>query len=641
MPQKRGARAKSLILLLLVGAALSFAAPLGAAPRPAGAGVPPAPVSLQAAFAAAAREFGVPESLLLAVSYNVSRWEHHNGAPSTWGGYGVMHLRHLDVAPAFDGKGDGATRAGRIDPNDPSLHTLDAAAKLLGLSIDVLKRDPAQNIRGGAALLAQYAIDTVGAKPASVADWYGAVARYSGAHDAAVARDFAEAVYATIQRGAARTTSDGQQVALAAANVTPNRSTAGPIAPQSHKGAGLECPAGLDCEFIPAAYTPNNPADPTDYGNYDLAARPYDGLKIRYIVIHDTEVDYNTTLQIFQNPLNYVSSHYVIRAADGHIAQMVENKNVAWHAGNWYVNGHAIGLEHEGIAIEGATWYSEQMYRASASLVRYLARRYHVPLDRAHIVGHDDIPGPLPVNQPAMHWDPGPFWDWAHYMDLLGTPIKASGGDSRIVTINPDFESNRQPLTYCYAANDCREVPAQPSNFVYLRTAPSADAPFVADPYIGDDPTRASNWANKAVTGQQFYRVDRQGDWDAIYFSGQKAWFYNPHRKNTVRGSGMLITPKRGRASIPVYGRAYPEAAVYPPGTAPQSIVPIYEMPAGQIYVAAQRVKGDYYWAPTYAPVLEGSDHVVVRGETKYYQIYFNHRFAFVMASDVDVLAEP
>jgi hypothetical protein len=31
---------------------------------------------------------------------------------------------------------------------------------------------------------------------------------------------------------------------------------------------------------------------------------------------------------------------------------------------------------------------------------------------------------------------------------------------------------------------------------------------------------------------------------------------------------------------------------------------------------------------------------VVVRGETSYYQIYFNHRFAFVMASDVDVLAE-
>jgi N-acetyl-anhydromuramyl-L-alanine amidase AmpD len=642
MRQKRGIRRWGLLLLLLFAAALCWVAPLGAAPRQASAGsFAHAPNSLQAAFAAAAREFGVPERVLLAVSYNVSRWEQHGGAPSTWGGYGVMHLRHLDAAPRIDGKGDGVVRTPRIDPSHPALHTLDTAAKLLGLSPDVLKRDVVQNIRGGAALLAQYAHEITGTQPANEADWYGAVAKYSGSQDAAVALDFANAVYTTIQQGAARTTSAGQQVALAPANVAPNRSTAAPLNLRpSKKGVGLECPDKLDCEFIPAAYSLNNPADLSDYGNYDLANRPYDGLKIRYVVIHDTEVDYNTTLQIFQNPLNYVSSHYVLRASDGHIAQMVENKNVAWHAGNWYVNGHAIGLEHEGFAIEGATWYSEQMYRASAKLVRYLAEKYHIPLDRAHIVGHDDIPGPTPPFQAGMHWDPGPFWDWAHYMDLIGAPIKRSGDDgSRVVTINPDFETNRQPLTYCYTADDCREVPAQPSNFVYLHTAPSLDAPYVSNPYIDDEPTHANNWANKAVTGQQFYRAGHQGDWDAIYFSGQVAWFYNPHRKNTVRGSGMLITPKAGRVSIPVYGRAYPEAAAYPSGTTPQSIVPIYEMPAGQIYVAAQRIKGDYYWAPTYAPTLEESDHVVVGGETKYYQIFFNHRFAFVMASDVDVIA--
>ena len=44
------------------------------------------PTSLQSAFSAASREFGVPESLLLSVSYNVSRWEHHAGAPSTQAG---------------------------------------------------------------------------------------------------------------------------------------------------------------------------------------------------------------------------------------------------------------------------------------------------------------------------------------------------------------------------------------------------------------------------------------------------------------------------------------------------------------------------------------------------------------------------
>src|SRR5204862_448465 len=106
--------------------------------------------------------------------------------------------------------------------------------------------------------------------------------------------------------------------------------------------SGVECPNRLDCEFVPAAYTPNSSTDPSDYGDYDLANRPDDGLDVRYIVIHDTEVDFATTLQIFQNPLSYVSAHYVVRSSDGHIAQMVATKNVAWHAGNWYVNGHAI-----------------------------------------------------------------------------------------------------------------------------------------------------------------------------------------------------------------------------------------------------------------------------------------------------------
>src|SRR4029077_18157635 len=49
------------------------------------------PGALQQTFSAAAREFGVPESVLLAVSYNESRWESHVG-PSTSGGYGVMTL---------------------------------------------------------------------------------------------------------------------------------------------------------------------------------------------------------------------------------------------------------------------------------------------------------------------------------------------------------------------------------------------------------------------------------------------------------------------------------------------------------------------------------------------------------------------
>src|SRR5919108_4929891 len=107
MPHRRGLRWWAPLLLLL---SLCLITPLAAAPTartdtPAPAAQTGA-ISLQDAFAAAAREFGVPESVLLAVSYNVSRWELHGGAPSTSGGYGPMHLTDVDVARKFDGRGD-------------------------------------------------------------------------------------------------------------------------------------------------------------------------------------------------------------------------------------------------------------------------------------------------------------------------------------------------------------------------------------------------------------------------------------------------------------------------------------------------------------------------------------------------------
>lgn len=76
--------------------------------------------------------------------------------------------------------------------------------------------------------------------------------------------------------------------------------------------SAAECPPSLHCDFVPAAYQQNS-SDPGDYGNYDLANRPSDGDVIRYIVIHDTEVSFDNTVAEFQNPLAYVSAHYVTR----------------------------------------------------------------------------------------------------------------------------------------------------------------------------------------------------------------------------------------------------------------------------------------------------------------------------------------
>jgi N-acetyl-anhydromuramyl-L-alanine amidase AmpD len=171
--------------------------------------------------------------------------------------------------------------------------------------------------------------------------------------------------------------------------------------------AAVECPRSLSCELVSAAYQQNT-ADPGDYGNYDLANRPDDRLAVRYVVLHDTEVSYDATLAIFQNSLSYVSAHYVTRSADGRVAQMVATRNVAWHAGNWWINTHSVGIENEGFALEGNTWFTHDLYRSLAKLTRYTAGRYGIPLDRAHIIGHDDVPGPTRRSRPACTGIPAP-----------------------------------------------------------------------------------------------------------------------------------------------------------------------------------------------------------------------------------------
>jgi hypothetical protein len=46
--------------------------------------------------------------------------------------------------------------AGEQDYSAPSLRTIDVAADLIDVDAAVLRSDPAQNIRGGAALLASW-----------------------------------------------------------------------------------------------------------------------------------------------------------------------------------------------------------------------------------------------------------------------------------------------------------------------------------------------------------------------------------------------------------------------------------------------------------------------------------------------------
>jgi N-acetyl-anhydromuramyl-L-alanine amidase AmpD len=597
----------------------------------------PVPTPRQQAFADAAKAYHVPEKLLLAVSYLESRWDANQGRPSVGAGYGPMHLTDGTLTSSgehFSGgdedpRGDAARPALRpkataaASAASPDGRMLQQAAGLTGADADTLRTDPTANIRGGAALLAGYQHDLGKPLSADPAAWYQATVRYGGT------AWFAGQVYDVMRTGESRTTDDGQRVTLAA---TPGIKPAGADADDPR----TECPPGLGCEWVPAPYQQLDPGDPTSYGNHDLGDRPK-SQQIRYIVIHDTEADWATTLKLAQDP-TYLAWHYSVRSDDGHIVQHVRNKDVGWHAGNWDINARSIGIEHEGFLAQGGSWYTEAMYRSSAALVRYLTRKYDIPVDRAHILGHDNVPGITPANVEGMHEDPGPYWDWAHYFALLGHPLHATAGPrSGMVTILPDYDKNVVPYTGCDDSAPSAPCPAHGGGSIMLRTAPSDDAPLVKDigkhPPNGDATMSVYDHSARAATGQTYAVAGRQGDWTAIWYLGQKAWFHNPKKQPTAVGAhGYVVTPKPGATSVPVYGRAYPEPEAYPANIPVQSLVPMqYTFAAGQSYAVADTVRGEYDYSTTF----DVSTHAVVKGKLKYYEIQFGHRVYFVKTGDV------
>ncbi|MER7249935.1 N-acetylmuramoyl-L-alanine amidase [Kribbella sp. NPDC000426] len=620
----------------LVGVSLG-GPPAEASPAP----VKPAPSAVAAtAYSAAAAKYGVPESVLLAVSYAESRWDDHAGAPSTSGGYGPMHLTSLGASEVADlsGKQKVATAE--------SLQTLKKASELTGLDASSLRTDITANINGGAAVLASYQKSLglpVGATT-SPAEWYGAVASYAEAGDKVGAAGFADDVYSIMAKGAARTTNTGQQIVMPAVAVKPDKAQVAklslPAGVQPSK-SDVECPPTLGCEWLPAPYSEFGTAG--DYGNHDLANRPKTG-KIDYIVIHDTEGTWQGVLNLVQDP-TYVSWNYTMRSSDGHTWQHVKAKDVAWHAGNWYVNMHSIGIEHEGFAPQGATWFTESLYRNSAKLVKYLAAKNNIPLDRAHIIGHDQVPGTVPSTVAGMHWDPGPYWDWEHYFDLLGAPIYGHKvfpvRVGSIVTIKPGFASNIQVVSNCDAPNTT--CTPQGTNFVYLRQSPDDNAPLVKDiglhPTGIDGTTDVSDMGSRAAAGSQYVVAQRQGDWVAVWYLGALGWFKSPvNAPDAFAKPGLVVKPKAGKTSVPVYGRAYPEQSAYPAGIPYQTVTPLqYSIGAGQSYpVGDLNIETDYYRAVTFDG-QPPADHVQVLGKDKYYQIWFGHRMAYVRAADVDV----
>lgn len=114
--------------------------------------------------------------------------------------------------------------------------------------------------------------------------------------------------------------------------------------------------------------------------NFDSNRVKIDRILIHWIVGNLAAADAQ-----FAKP-NSTSAHYGIENNEVH-QYVLENK-VAYHAGNYPFNQRSIGIEHSAAPDRPA---SEETYKTSGQLVREIAQRHGIPLDRQHIMRHSEV----------------------------------------------------------------------------------------------------------------------------------------------------------------------------------------------------------------------------------------------------------
>jgi N-acetylmuramoyl-L-alanine amidase len=126
--------------------------------------------------------------------------------------------------------------------------------------------------------------------------------------------------------------------------------------------------------------------------------RPGDPIDL--VVLHATVGTFASSLAWLTNPASGVSAHYLI-AKSGTIARLVDEADMAWHAGVSFwrgrtdINRYSIGIELENLTgmrgFVGQDPYPEPQIAALAHLVDAICLRHGIPRDRQHIVTHAEI----------------------------------------------------------------------------------------------------------------------------------------------------------------------------------------------------------------------------------------------------------
>lgn len=132
---------------------------------------------------------------------------------------------------------------------------------------------------------------------------------------------------------------------------------------------------------------------------------------IKYIVLHYTGTNkLSDAIKIFKNPESKVSCHWLI-SSKGILYKIVEEKNVAWHAGISYwkkekmLNDLSIGieLENKGHGINYSAFPRTQM-KVLEKLLEVLLSKYRIK--KQNVLAHSDI-------APQRKFDPGELFNWS------------------------------------------------------------------------------------------------------------------------------------------------------------------------------------------------------------------------------------
>ncbi len=336
--------------------------------------------------------YNIPVDLLKAIAYTETRFSHIipdeinetcTGMPHS---YGIMGLR-----------------------NDNWFgHSLVEAAYLTSATPEMLIYNYELNIRGAAALLSKLA-NEMNINRNDLNSWKTVLEKYSGIPQNDVKEFYSFDVFKVLSEG---TTTNGVHI-------------------DSHPE--------IDMSKFSEYVNPKNKLKNIESDDYPPAvwdpSPNFTSLSINQIfaVVHDTEGSFAGSLSWLKNPAAQASSHYIIRSSDGYIVQLVRERDKAWHVVCW--NGYMLGVEHEGY-VSNPAYFTEAMYQSSAALFRHFATKFSIPVDRNHIIGHNEWQNNtwktwMAANYPSIsttcntHTDPGIYWNWSYYLGLIAQDTTA------------------------------------------------------------------------------------------------------------------------------------------------------------------------------------------------------------------------